>query len=408
MFKDNLMIALDQLRSGKLRSLLTLLGISIGIATVIAIVSILEGYFTKITNDLNVLGANVFQVEKWDRTQNHQVGAGDKNYRPNLKRRLAQAIREGSPLVARVGAEVWGARKAIQYKDKHTLPNIQIAGAENAFFPNNGYAIADGRALTGRDVREAAKVVVLGMDTVEKLFPFEAAVGKTVKISGHRFKVVGTLEKLGSGTFGGSKDNLVVIPITVFEEIWGSQRSVNITISIKDPKQMDEAKDQVIGIMRRERHIPAGKPNNFALFSNDTLVNNFNDIAKIIQLVAGLLGMISLFVGSIGVMNIMLVTVTERTREIGIRKAIGAQKTAVLTQFLEESVVLSSIGGLIGLIIGMLITLLAASFLDIPFAIPLWSIFASIGITTFVGLAAGIYPAAKAARMDPINALRYE
>lgn len=408
MFKDNFMIALDQLRSGKLRSMLTLLGISIGIATVIAIVSVLEGYFTKISTDLNMLGANVFQVQKWDVNQNNRVGAGDKNYRRDLKRQLAEAIRDESPLVARVGAEVWDFGKSIQYKDKHTVPNFQVAGGEPAFFPNNGYSIAEGRALTNRDLHEAGELIVLGMDAVEKLFPFESAIGKIVKVSGHKFKVVGVLEKLGSGSFGGSKDNLVVVPITTFEGVWGSQRSVNITISVKDAKRMDDAKDQVIGILRRERQVPAGKPNDFSLFSNDTLVDNFRDIANVIQMVAGLLGMISLFVGSIGVMNIMLVTVTERTREIGIRKAIGAKKAAVLTQFLEESVVLSSIGGLIGLIGGMLITLIAAGSLDIPFVVPLWSIFASIGITTFVGLAAGIYPAAKAARMDPINALRYE
>lgn len=408
MFKDNLMIALDQLRSGKLRSLLTLLGISIGIATVIAIVSVLEGFFTKVSGDLNVLGANVFQVEKWDRTQNRQMGAGDKNFRANIDRHLSEVIRDECPLVARVGAEVWQFGKFVQYKDKHTVPNFQVAGGEAAFFPNNGYSIGEGRALTRQDVHEAGYSIVLGMDAVDKLFPFESPIGKTVKVAGRKFKVVGTLEKVGSGSFGGSNDNVVVIPITTFEAVWGSQRSANITISVKDPTRMDEAKDEVISVMRRERHVPAGKPNDFSIFSNDTLVDNFRDIADKVQAVAALLGLISLFVGSIGVMNIMLVTVTERTREIGIRKAIGARKSAVLTQFLEESVVLSSIGGAIGLLGGFVLTLLAASLLDIPFTVPLWSIFASIGITTFVGLAAGIYPAAKAAGMDPINALRYE
>jgi putative ABC transport system permease protein len=408
MLKDNLRIALEQLNSGKLRSFLTVLGITIGIATVIAIVAVLEGYYASITEDLNVLGANTFQVQKWDNFGGIEVGEGDSKFRRNLQPELAEAIREDCDLVERTGAEVWRFGQMVQYKEKHTNPSLMMAGGEPEFFPNNSYFIGEGRALTREDVLNRTKNVVLGMDAVEKLFPFEDPIGKTVKITGIKFTVVGVIEKMGEQSFGGSKDNVFVIPISTFEAMYGRERSAVITVSIKDTKRFEETKDQVIGVLRRERKVPPGEPNDFAIFSNDTLVDSFTGIAVQIQLVAALLGMVSLLVGSIGVMNIMLVTVTERTREIGIRKAVGARKATILLQFLNESVMLSLVGGLLGMLIGFGLAFAANSALNIPFVVPVWIVVAAVMVTTFVGLGAGLYPAAKAAKMDPINALRYE
>ncbi len=181
-----------------------------------------------------------------------------------------------------------------------------------------------------------------------------------------------------------------------------------MTLQIKEGVNFEEAQNQVIGVLRKERKVPPGEDNNFAIFSNDTLVDSFNNIAEKIQLVAILLGMISLLVGSIGVMNIMLVTVTERTREIGIRKAVGAKRIIILFQFLSESIILSIIGGIIGMIIGFGLAGITSLTLNIPFAVPLWVVISSVLVTTVVGLFAGMYPAARAAKMDPINALRYE
>lgn len=408
MLQDNLKIALDQLRSGKLRSLLTVLGITIGIATVIAIVAVLEGYFTSISSDLNVLGANTFQVQKYDNFSGIEVGEGDSRYRKNLQPYLSEVIREECDLVENAGSEIWQFGQMVQYKDKHTNPNIQVAGGEPEFFPNNGYFIGQGRALTRQDVQNNTRNVVLGMDAVEKLFPFEDPLGEVVKISGNKFKVVGVIEELGQRTFGGSQDNIVVIPLSTFESIYGSERSANITISVKDVANFDEAKDQVIGVLRRERKVPPGAENDFSIFSNDTLVDSFRGIAVRIQSVAALLGLVSLLVGSIGVMNIMLVTVTERTREIGIRKAVGARKATILIQFLNESVILSLVGGFLGMIVGFGLAFFANIALKIPFVVPVWVVVTAILVTSFVGLAAGVYPASKAAKMDPINALRFE
>ncbi len=407
--RENLDIAVTQLKSGKMRSFLTTLGITIGIATVIFIVAILEGYNESITEELNILGANVFQVQKEDINAGIQVGHGNRDkYRKDLEKELADAIREHCDLVEAVGAEVWMFNESIIYKNKNTNPTFWVAGGEPEFFINNGYFVERGRTLTHEDVNLHRKVIVLGFDAVEILFPFEDPVGKYVKIRGTKFLVIGVLEKLGNSTFGQSRDNANCLPITTFEDLWGKERSVNLTIRVAEGADIKDAQNQVIGVLRKERKVRPGEENDFALFTNDTLIDSFNNIAGMVQLVAMLLGMVSLLVGSIGVMNIMLVTVTERTREIGIRKAIGAKKKTIMAQFLSESIVLSIIGGILGLLFGFGFAALVGLLLNIPFSVPLWVVIGSIMVTSIVGLLAGMYPATRAAGMDPINALRYE
>jgi putative ABC transport system permease protein len=404
--KENLHVAWEQLKSSKLRAILTTLGITIGVGTVIFIVAILEGYGRSIEAELNMLGANVFQVQKWD------FGGGDhareRKYRKDLKKEYSETIRRSCDLVKFAGAEVWLYNVVFSYKNNKTDPTFLVAGGEPEFFYNNAEPVENGRILSRSDVKSNARVAVIGQDIAGELFPYEDPIGKTIKISGTKFRVIGVTEDLGSSTFGESKNNRAVIPVTTFEDLFGSYRSVYITIMATDTYHIEEAKDQVIGIMRKIRKVKPGEENDFHLWSNESLIEGFRKIANMIELGAIVIGLISLLVGSIGVMNIMLVTVTERTREIGIRKAVGARRATILTQFLNESVVLSLIGGTIGLFVGFSFAGLMSLLFDIPFAIPLWAVFTALGVTSIVGLFAGIYPAAKAAKLDPIVALRYE
>ncbi len=408
LIEENIRIAVTQIRTGKMRSLLTTLGIMIGIGTVIFIVSILEGYNRSIERELNVLGANTFQVQREEVFTGIQIGRRKRKERKRLDKELAEAIRKNADLVQAVGAEVWEFNVMVKYKDKSTNPVMTLAGAQPEFFPTNGYSVREGRALTYEDVRSNRKVIVLGIDVVEKLFPFEDPLGKKVKVKGKKFEVIGVLEKMGSRTFGESRDNRIIIPITTFEDMLGKKRSCNLTVMVKKGADMQAAMDQVIGVLRKERKIPPGKENDFSIFTNETLIQSFNNIAGKIKIGAIFLGLISLLVGSIGVMNIMLVTVTERTREIGIRKAVGARKSAILFQFLIEAVALCFVGGIIGMSLGFILAAIVGGSLNIPFTVPMWAVSSSLIVTTLVGVIAGMYPALRAANMDPITALRYE
>lgn len=405
--KEYLTTAIDQFKTGKMRAFLTILGITIGIATVIFIVAVLEGYNKSISKELNILGANTFQVQR-----NDPVAIGgphaNRKARKILKRELADRIQKNCNLIAGVAPEVYIYNALLAYHDKKTNPNFFLVGTETDYFENNGYSTSEGRILTNEDVFFHRRVVVLGMDAVDVLFPFEEPLGKWIRINGIKFKVIGILEKMGSSTFGQSRDNRAVVPITVFEDIWGKRRSVNLTVRVKAGVDFEEAQSQVIGVLRKARKVPPGAENDFAVFSNETLENSFNNIADKVKIGAIFLGLISLLVGSIGVMNIMLVTVTERTREIGIRKAVGGRRRDILLQFLNEAVVLTLIGGIIGILLGFGMAGAVALFLKIPFVAPLWVVLTSLLVTALVGLLAGLYPAARAAKMDPINALRYE
>ncbi|NIV03382.1 FtsX-like permease family protein, partial [Candidatus Saccharibacteria bacterium] len=379
-----------------------------GVGVVILIVSILEGFRSSIEADLNILGANVFQVQRYNGGGDDFHDPDKKEYRKILKKELADAIRARCPSVRFVGAENWKSGQAIAYKDRKTNLIASVAGATKEFAINNGYFMKEGRFIIDHDVRFHRKVAVLGMDIVDQLFPVEYPIGRTVKIKGQKFTVVGIFEEQGSSTFGQSRDNRVAIPITTWQDLYGKNHSVNLTIMAKNRQLFAKAQNEVIGVLRKERKVPAGEENNFHLFSNETLIDSFNNIASKIQLGGIGIGIISLIVGGIGVMNIMLVSVTERTREIGIRKAVGARKKDVLKQFLLEAITLCILGGLLGYVTGVGLAGLISLAVKLPMSIPLWSVIAAIATTTVVGIFAGLYPARKAATLPPIEALRYE
>ena len=327
--------------------------------------------------------------------------------RKNLLRAEAAAVRERVEAARLVGDEVWTFGKAIHYKEKKTLPTVVVAGGSPEFAENNGYYVDEGRFLTQADVDYNRAVIILGQDVVDRLFLHEDPIGKEVKIEATRLEVIGVLEKKGS-VFGRSQDNQAIIPISTFEKLWGSKRSIHITVQARSPELYDTAVEQTIGVLRAVRKVPPGEPNDFEIFSSETLISTFNDLTKYVRLVAIIIASISLVVAGVGIMNIMLVSVTERTREIGIRKSIGAKRRDILWQFLIEAVVLCEIGGVIGIILGVALGKFVAAVSPVPAAVPVWTVFLGLIFCSLVGLFFGIYPAAKAARLDPIVALRYE
>jgi len=295
----------------------------------------------------------------------------------------------------------------IETRDAHTDPNVLIAGAEEPYAAANGIFVEHGRFISADDVRYHRRVVVLGPDVVERLFPHSDPLGSTVRVRARPHRVIGVLESRG-GAFGRSKDNLVVVPITAFQDAFGDQRSVNITVQTATPAGIGAAQDEVVGILRALRRLAPGEPNDFAIWSSESLITEFNEMSAVIAAAALGIASISLLVAGIGIMNIMLVSVTERTREIGLRKALGATRAHLLRQFLIEAVVLTELGALVGIALGIAIALLVRSTTPLEAQVPLPWIPGAFGFCSVIGVVFGVYPAIKAAAQDPIEALHYE
>jgi len=404
--KENVLIALDVIRNNKMRSFLTLLGIIIGVMSIIGVQSLIEGLQKSMHEQMEQLGANVFQVQKYPVEFGHQDRDKYRN-RKDITWDHARAIETYCTAVSHVAPEAWKGELIIKYKDRKTSPANVLCGGVPAFFPNNGYYIDQGRAISDLDVQQKNDVAVLGMDIVEVLFPFEYPVGKMVNIEGRRYQVIGTIEKMGK-RFGESQDNRVVIPLSTFLKYFGSNRSLNITIQARTPDLMESAQEQVIGILRAVRKVPPGEPNDFEIWTSDTLIESVNKMTSAIRIGAIVIVSFALLVAGIGIMNIMLVSIQERTREIGIRMAIGARRSDIQTQFLIEAVFLSVMGGIIGIVVGVGLGQFVALVSPVPAVIPLFTIMLGFLVCAAVGIIFGVYPAAKASRMDPIVALRYE
>lgn len=396
--------ALGAIRANKLRSILTTLGIVIGVLTVIAMQTFIQGLNNHVDKELSVIGSNTFYVQKYPALT---FDLSKYRNRKNIRMAEARAIEERASLVNLVAPEDIRFGSVIRYGRRKTNPDILLVGGTEAWQSTNGFFVEEGRFLSGVDLRYRRQVVVLGLDIVEKLFPFEDPVDKEVFIDGRRFRVVGAFEEIGN-FFGSNRDNIAVMPISTFEKIYGEKRSIGIAVKSSSPELIMEAMDEVTGILRVERGIPPGSPNDFEVLTKDSLMETWKNLTKIIFSAAIGICLISLLVGGIGVMNIMLVSVTERTREIGIRKAVGATRRDILVQFLVEAIIICQIGGFIGVMMGLGLAKLISTLTSLPAAVPLWSILLGLGFVSMVGVFFGIYPAAKAARLHPIGALRYE
>lgn len=411
---ESLLQALDAMRAHKMRASLTLIGVVIGVATIIAVMTILGGIKNTLDTSMrNSLGVNVFQVQRYDNRQGMHVGHGRRERRPIIEASYADAIRERCPSVRRVGVETWDFGYTIRRGALESNARQQIAGGSPEFGDNNGYYVSLGRPVNAFDDFSSRFVVVISDETRRSLFEGLDPIGQFVRIGAHKFEVIGVFEHRGS-VLGESQDNINWIPLSTFERIfgkkypWGDDRSVNLTVQAWSTQVFEQAQEEVIEVLRAERGLKPGQANNFALWTPDQMQQSFSQMTAWIGYAAfGVTG-ISLLVAGIGIMNIMLVSVTERTREIGLRKALGGSKRSILRQFLIEAVMLSEVGGALGIVIGYCIAIMVNASIQYPAPVPVFAIILAILFCSMVGIGFGMWPAIKAAKLDPINALRYE
>ena len=407
--KESAWMALDTVRTNKLRSALTILGVSVGVVTVVFMVSIIQGLNKAFAAQIESLGSNTIWATKFDPSIGHQP-TSEEIHRKELTIEDADAIRREAPSVISVSPFYRKINETARYGDKQSDTPILIGVTPYHEFTVSSY-VARGRYITDQDVEQRTNVAVLGQDLVKALFPGEEPLDKEFKIAGRVFRVVGIMEPLGS-ILGQSRDNSIYIPITTFEKYYPDIQFPDIISAIIvrpiSRAYVKSAMDEMTDILRRQRHVPPGAPNNFGMSSQDALLDIYNQLTGATYLVLTAISFVALMIGGIGVMNIMLVSVTERTKEIGLRKAVGATRTNILSQFLIEAVVLTAIGGFLGLAVGELLSLLTNKYSPLPAYVPMWAIGVGVGISAAVGIVFGLWPAWKAARLDPIESLRYE
>ena len=399
-------VAFASLHANKLRSLLTILGIVVGIFSIIAISTVIEMLQSSIEKGVSQLGQNTFQIQKGPAV-NDGNRARFRN-RPDITLEDYYALKEKLVEAKHVGAEQWNFGKQLKVGNKETNPNVPVAGVTPEAFPNNKWTVEEGRAISERDVQSYQNYIVLGPDVAKKLFPNTSALNQIVNLDGHKLKVIGILEAQGD-VFGQSRDNFAIVPLTYYQSMYGKRNnSINITVMSYDKESYADLIEIAEGYFRTIRKVPPGEPNNFDIFSNESVLTQINDITSGVRIGSLVVAAIALLAAGVGIMNIMLVSVTERTKEIGIRKAIGARKKNILVQFLTESVVLSLFGGVIGIVLGIFVGNLAGSFLKADTIIPIDWVLIGVLLCFVIGVTFGTYPAYKASNLDPIEALRYE
>ncbi len=400
-------IAVQSIINNKLRTTLTILGVVVGIFSIIVIMTIITMLQSSIEDGLAMLNKNTFQIQKHEPMQGPGHNRSDRN-RKDITIEEAMRLKEVLTSAQYVGAEQWQFGKVVKFGNIETNPNISVAGATVDALRTNDWNVDYGRDLRENDVEYSANVCLLGPEIVDKLFPNLNPVGQTVRVDNQPLKVIGVLQKQPA-MFGESRDNYIVMPITTWQSIYGKYgRSVNITVTSPNKESYNDVIEAAIGHFRKIRKVQAGQPDDFYIFSNESMITQFNTISGPIKIGALAVSLVALIAAGVGIMNIMLVSVTERTREIGIRKAIGAKKSSILIQFLIEAVILCIVGGLVGIALGIGIGNFFGSFLNAQMAIPYDWVVIGITMCVIVGLIFGTYPAYKAANLDPIEALRYE
>lgn len=411
-FWELIKLALNTFRTNRMRSFLTTMGIIIGVMTVIAIVSLIQGMNYEVERQIASLGSNVIYLQKisWGMGQ---IDWDEISRRPELTIDDAQAIAR-LPGVATVAPLRSRMVSRLNYRNRKAT-NLEISGVTPVYSQVTNYGIETGRFISSDDSMRKRSVCVIGGYIVDNLFPDEEPIGKRLIIEGKEFTIIGTLSRKGS-FLGQSQDNVLFIPLATFEKSFSPRRqgwgeflhTLSIMILPKPGVPVERVIDQVRELMRRRRGLNYDQSDNFAINTQDTLREIYRNITRVAYMVMIAVAAISLLVGGIGIMNIMLVAVAERTREIGLRKALGATTSDILYQFLLESVLLALTGGAFGIALGLGIAKIVELVAHLRAAAPLWTILLGFGFSALVGIFFGIYPASRAARLDPIQALRYE
>jgi len=402
---ENWRIALDALRANKLRSVLTVLGNVVAVMSVIAVVAIIDGLNTYVSEKILEEGLRVIYIDKYGLIMTEDE-FHDAEKRRDLTVLDAEALRSQMRTARDVVAQV-DTRDQRARHGRDELRNVTVLGTTEGYEAVGKYEIEEGRHLEPDDVIHRRPVCVIGSELAQQLFPNVDPVGQMVRVSGWQLRVVGTLVARGN-VLGQSQDNIVLTPIGTFQKIYGPRRSLTILVRADSERDFERAQDEARVLLRARRHVPIGAPDDFGIETSETYKKLYQNITG--NIFAGTIALvaISLLVGGIVIMNIMLVAVTERTREIGIRKSLGARRADILGQFLSEAVVLSAFGGVLGVGAGITIAILLRVFTPLPASIQPWSVFVSLLVASSVGLFFGVYPATRAAALDPIEALRQE
>jgi len=404
---EGLRIALQSLWANKLRSFLTMLGVVIAVAAVIAVVTFTSGLDRYVAERVFRLGTDVFIVSKISPviTNIDQFLEGEK--RKDLTMEDYEAVRDACDRCSVVAASVLNPSGHIRYAE-HSINDSWIRGMTPTMATVLDLNLSAGRMLNENDEENRSAVAVIGTDVVDNLFPGQDPLGKELRVDGQIYRVIGVGEKQGK-TLGQSLDNYVAIPISTYLKQYGSHTSIRISGKAHGVgNQLNAAIDEVRVVLRARRHDAPGKPDSFVAETNDNFLSLWKDLTQTLFITITAIAAIALVVGGIVIMNIMLVAVTERTREIGIRKAMGARRQDVLMQFLIESATVALLGGLLGIIFGIVFAKSITALIGMPSAVRLWAVFAALIVATSVGLFFGVYPAKRAAKLDPIAALRFE
>lgn len=407
--RESFSMAMNALAAHKLRSALTLLGVMIGVFSIIVVMTAMRVLKRDIESEMSQLGGQTFAIQKWPAVHFGGPEGFEKYWRrKNISLAHGKKVQEKATLASSVGMECnfWGGQ--VETRFQKTPPTVRLLGETPGSFPARKWLVGEGRGLSDGDVDNARDVCVLGSALAKTVFPYGSAVGERLKINGYNYTVLGVLAAKG-GSLGGEQDNFAVVPVTTalnrFGRWWWS---LSILVQARDAASYDDCVEQVRGILRVARKVPPGAEDDFELFSNDSLIAQFNSFTMAVRIGVMVVSSISLLAAGIGIMNIMLVSVTERTREIGIRRAIGAKKRNIMTQFIMEAVVLCEVGGILGVVLGILGGNATAYYFKVPPAVPLDWVVLGLAICSIVGIIFGTYPAYKAANLDPIESLRYE